>query len=389
MNEAVEAEEAAQENIFKRIKNELTKPRGAVAGSASGKRPLFFRVPLDEQISLSKRLAVLLKAGVPLLQALQMLERQTTHPSTRAVVSDFVEGVQHGQFLYTRMEKYKKYFGDFAVNIIRVGEVSGSLNDNLHYLAHELKKKRDLRRKVVSALIYPAFIMVATFGIAILLVAYVFPKILPILQGFKGTLPVTTRVLIFLSHLLTTKGWLIALAIALVLAVWVVMVRRLAQVRYWVNRSSLRVPMLGRLFQSYYMSNLCRTFGILLKSEVPIVETATITAQTATNLAYKRSFHKLTTHLTGGGKLGTFFEAEGSLYPVVISQMVAVGESTGTLSDTLLYLADLYEQEVDELTKNLSTAIEPALMVLMGVLVGFIAMSIITPIYSITQNLSR
>jgi type II secretory pathway component PulF len=318
-----------------------------------------------------------------------MMQSQTTHSGAKVIVSDFVEGVQQGQFLYTRMEKYKKYFGEFAVNIIRVGEVSGSLNDNLTYLAHELKKKRDLRRKLISALVYPAFIVVATFGIAIMLVVYVFPKILPILQGFKGKLPVTTRTLIFTSHLLATKGWLIVLVLAVLLAVWIFFIRHIVSVRMFINRTSLRLPLLGKLFQSYYMANLCRTFGVLLKSEVPIVETASITANTATNLAYKRSLHKLTEHLTSGGKLSHFFGNEEGLYPVLIGQMTHVGESTGTLSDTLLYVADIYEQEVDELTKNLSTAIEPALMVLMGVLVGFIAMSIITPIYSITQSLSR
>jgi type II secretory pathway component PulF len=371
-------------SLLSKIKKVLTEPRG---GGSSGS--LFFRFPLDEQISFAKRLSVLLKAGIPLLQALQMMQSQTTHSGAKVIVSDFVEGVQQGQFLYTRMEKYKKYFGEFAVNIIRVGEVSGSLNDNLTYLAHELKKKRDLRRKLISALVYPAFIVVATFGIAIMLVVYVFPKILPILQGFKGKLPVTTRTLIFTSHLLATKGWLIVLVLAVLLAVWIFFIRHIVSVRMFINRTSLRLPLLGKLFQSYYMANLCRTFGVLLKSEVPIVETASITANTATNLAYKRSLHKLTEHLTSGGKLSHFFGNEEGLYPVLIGQMTHVGESTGTLSDTLLYVADIYEQEVDELTKNLSTAIEPALMVLMGVLVGFIAMSIITPIYSITQSLSR
>lgn len=376
---------------LKTLRDALTKPRGSKAGTGNipAKKSRFFRLSLDEQILFAKRLSVLLKAGVPILQALNILQAQTTTSNAKFMLADLLTGVEQGQFLHTRMEKYRKYFGDFAVNIVRVGEVSGSLNDNLGYLAHELKKKKDLRRKVVSALVYPAFIVVATLGIGLLLIVYVFPKILPILQSFKGNLPITTRILIFLSHLLTSKGWLILLFVIAFSILWVAVFRRFIQVRLWVHKMLLKIPVLGGLMQSYYMANFCRTFGVLLKSEVPIVETAGITANTSTNLAYQNSLENLTKHLTGGGRLSSFFDTESKLFPVLVAQMVVVGETTGTLSETLLYLADIYEQEVDDMTKNLSTAIEPMLMILMGLLVGFVAMSIITPIYSITQSLSR
>lgn len=349
----------------------------------------YFRFSLEEQISFAKRLSILLRAGIPTLQALIMLQAQTTKPASLAVVGDLVEGVRQGQFLHVRMEKFRKYFGDFAINIVRVGEVSGSLNDNLGYLVHELKKKRDLKRKLIGALIYPVIIMFATFGITILLVVYVFPKILPILQGFKGTLPFSTRVLIFISHLLATRGWLIFLGAVALVTTFTLMVRKSFGTRYWLHARLIQLPVLGSLFKSYYMSNLCRTFGILLKSEVPIVETTKIASLTATNLVYKNSLIRLAEQLTSGGTVSSFFTNEKNIYPAMVAQMTHVGETTGSLSDTLLYVADVYEQEVEDITKNLSTSIEPILMVFMGVLVGFIAMSIITPIYSLTQSLSR
>ena len=349
----------------------------------------YLRFPLEEQISFAKRLSILLRAGIPTLQALIMLQAQTTKPGSLAVVGDLVAGVRQGQFLHVRMEKFRKYFGDFAINIVRVGEVSGSLNDNLSYLVHELKKKKDLKRKLIGALIYPVIIMFATFGITLLLIVYVFPKILPILQGFKGTLPFSTRVLIFISHLLATRGWLIFLGVAVVVIVFTFIIRKSFGARYWLHARLLQLPVLGSLLKSYYMANLCRTFGILLKSEVPIVETTKIASRTATNLVYRDSLIRLSEQLTSGGALASFFTAENNIYPAMVAQMTHVGETTGSLSDTLLYVADVYEQEVDDVTKNLSTSIEPILMVLMGVLVGFIAMSIITPIYSLTQSLSR
>src|SRR5262249_1548073 len=142
-------------------------------------------------------------------------------------------------------------------------------------------------------------------------------------------------------------------------------------------------------FQYYHMANFCRTMGVLLKSDVRVVEAANITSKTLTNLVYKDSLVVLASELTKGARISDYLEARPKLYPQMVIQMVTFGENTGKLTETLNYLAEIYEAEVDELTKNLSTAIEPMLMIFMGILVGFVALSIITPIYSFTQNISN
>ncbi len=354
---------------------------------ATGKLPLFFRLPLQEQILFVKRLAILLKAGVPILGSLNMLKKQTSSKNSLHVVEDLLKGVSHGQALHVRLDRFRKFFGDFVVNIIKVGEVSGTLHENLGYLAEELRKKHDLRRKVVSALVYPIFIVVSTVGITLLLTLYVFPKILPLLQSFKGDLPFTTRALIFISQLLGSWGWLIALILIALIAAFIFALRK-PKFGFFIDRLLLKIPIIGKLLQSYNMANFCRTLGVLLKSDVRILEAVNITASTSTNLVYRKSLSKLNSVISRGEKISVFLENEGKIYPPVVFQMISVGESTGKLSDSLAYLAEIYEAEVDDLAKNLSTSIEPMLMIFMGIVVGFVALSIITPIYSFTENIS-
>jgi type IV pilus assembly protein PilC len=315
-----------------------------------------------------------------------MLKKQAYSKSASHIFGDLYLQVENGQYLSAGMNKFKKIFGDFAVNIVRVGEVSGTLSENLNYLAEELKKKQELKRKVVSALVYPILIVFATIGITVMLVAYVFPKILPIFQSFKAQLPWSTRILIAISNGFSHYWQYILLGVIVFIAAGYFLLRQ-HKVRLWFDRNVLRLPLLGPLFLSYQVTNFTRTLGLLLKSDVKIVEALQIVASTMSNKAYKKEFNFLAEKTTRGEKISSFMEKDTKLFPPIISQMVAVGEATGNLSGSLLYLADMYEDDLNNLTRNLTTSIEPVLMIFMGLLVGFIAISIITPIYGITQNL--
>ena len=154
-----------------------------------------------------------------------------------------------------------------------------------------------------------------------------------------------------------------------------------------VHHVVLAMPLFGRLAKNYQMANFCRTLALLLRCDVMIVEATNITANTTTNLVYKEALRKIAERVTKGEKMSKYMDARSRLFPPILSQMVTVGETSGNLSETLFFLAEMYEHEVDELTKNLSTILEPVLLVFMGMVVGFIAVSIITPIYEITQNI--
>ncbi len=349
---------------------------------------MFMRFPLQEQILFAKRLSLLVKAGVPILQALNMLYHQTTSKAGKAILKHLATGVEQGQNLSSTLRsRYLRVVGEFAINVIEVGEVSGTLQENLHYLAEELQKKQALRRKVVNAMVYPVFIVFATIGITILLTVFVFPKILPIFASFPDfKLPVTTRILIFVSKIFLTY-WYLLIAAVISVIVGFIFGMRTKDFRRLIHRFVLRIPVFGSLLKSYYLATICRTFGILLKSNVPIVKAASITAEATTNVYYKEKLNELADYVRRGGRLSLALQQNPKLFPPLTYQMVEVGETTGSLSNSLMFLSDLYENEVDDQTKNMSSVMEPLLMVFIGLIVGFVAISIITPIYSFTQNL--
>lgn len=349
---------------------------------------LFNRVPLQEQVAFARHLAVMTKAGLPLLESLRMLQKETRSKSLKKILDRAISDVSNGQFLSASLEKYKNVFGDLFINIIRVGESAGILAENLGYLADELKKKQELKRKVVGAMIYPAVIVVATFGITGLLTVFIFPKILPVFKTLRIELPATTKILITISNVLTEQGPLVLLiAVGAIIALWLVM--KIKVVRHFVNLAMLRLPVFGKIIKDVNLANFSRTLGLTLKSGVRVVEAINITAESLKNPVYRREFFKVAEAVRKGEALAPFFAKKRFLFPGILTQMVSVGEAAGNLSETLLYLADFHESEVNEVTKNLSNVLEPILMVLMGVVVGFVAISIITPIYEVTQNIGQ
>jgi len=371
------------------IRRQKTLTHGRQPNKGSKTRSVFFHLSLDDRILFAKRLAILLNAGVPILEGLRMLQKQIRGRSAQYVLMEIAKGIEEGLSLHSCLEKFHNFFGDFFINVVRVGESTGTLHQSLEYLAEELRKQRDMKKKIISALVYPCLIVVATIGITVLLITSVFPKILPVLQTFKGELPFTTRTLIWVSHLFLTEGWLILSVLLIVIISFIVLVRKSKKFRLLVDTVSLKLPLVGKLFKYYQIANFCRTLGILLKSDAGIMEAIGITTHTTSNLAFQGVLRELSKSLMRGEKISTFLEKKTNLFPPMVWQMVTVGEITGSLSSCFIYLAEIYEKEMDEITKNLSTAIEPMLMIFMGVLVGFIAMSIITPIYSLTQSLSR
>ena len=345
------------------------------------------RLSLKEQVLFAKRLSLLVKAGVPILKSLSLLETQAVSRANRKMFAQILRDVANGQFLFKSLSRFQGVFGDFAINVIRIGETSGSLSENLKYLAEEIEKKRMLRQKIVGALVYPVVIMIAAFSVSGLMTVYLFPKLLPVFKSLNVQLPLITRALIGISAFLL-QWWLALVAVLIVCVIAFAFLMRLEAFRFRVNQMSLKIPFVGTLLMHYHLVNICRTLGNLMRSNIRILEAITITADTSTNLVYRKTLRHLHQSIAKGGNISTYLEKHPRFFPPMLSQMVAIGETTGNLSETLLYLGEMYEQELDEQTKRLSSTIEPLMMVMMGVLVGFIAISIITPIYEITQHLN-
>ncbi len=363
-------------------------PKTEVTKKKEPKKNIYARkLSIKDQTFFVKRLSFLIKAGIPLLESLHIITEQTKSRNYSRILETITDDVASGQTLSRSLGKFKKSFGEFSINIIAFGETSGILSENLEYLADELKKRQALRRKVVGSMIYPAVVTLATIAITSFLILFLFPKIIPVFSSLHGTLPLSTRMLIALSNFLKSYGLYLLAALFIIAVGTIVAMEKSLKFRYQFDKFLLKIPGIGNAVKNYNLANSTRTLGLLLKSGITASEAFPITAKTSQNLVYKEGFEKMSLSIDRGERLSAYINKRSDIFPDVISQIISVGERSGNLSNSLVYLSEMYEAEVDEFTKNLSNLIEPVLMIFMGIIVGFIAISIITPIYSITQYL--
>ncbi|MEN9390284.1 MAG: hypothetical protein RLZZ283_384 [Candidatus Parcubacteria bacterium] len=346
------------------------------------------RLSVKEQTFFVKRLAFLIKANVPILEGLHMVSEQSASAGYKKVLGSVITDVSNGTSLAKSLGRFPTTFGEFGINIIKVGESSGTLSQNLEYLADELRKSHMLRKKLMGAFVYPAVIAVATLGITAFLMLYLFPKIMPVFASMHMDLPLSTRVVIAISTFLQNWGLTFSVLMVILFVVMTMVITRVHSIRFQYHKFLTRMPAFGSVIRAYNLAGISRTLGLLLKSGITLSEALPLTADTTKNMVYKHELHVLAHAVNRGERVSTYLAKRRKVFPDVMGQMVAVGEKTGNLSNTLVYLSELYDAEVDDFTKNISALIEPALMVIMGLLVGFIAVSIITPIYGITQNIN-
>lgn len=348
---------------------------------------ILLHVPLQEKVLFARHLAVGIKSGMTLQDSLKLILNQTKSKSFKKILNTISSDTSNGMFLAASMEKYQDVFGELFINIVRVGETSGTLIENLNYLSSELKKKQQLRSKIRGAMIYPLVIFVATIGIVATLMVGVFPKILPVFQGLKVKLPLSTKILIATSKFMTAYTiWIVVLILILVFLIWYL--SHFDFFKHTWHHTILKLPIIGGIAVKVNSATMTRTLGLLLKSGVQIIEAVNITASTLDNYVYRHELRKAGEMLRRGDFFSVYLKKAPDLFPPILVNMIEVGENTGNLTENLAYLAEFYEDDVDEILKNLSSIIEPALLLFMGLLVGFIALSVITPIYQISQSLT-
>jgi type IV pilus assembly protein PilC len=350
-------------------------------------RPRFLLFSREEQMLLMKRLALLLRSGMPIVVALSLAHEEAGTRSSRYIIGELRATVTRGRPLSAGLASLTSVFGELGVHLVAVGETSGTLAEHLERFSQVLKKERLLRRKVLGALLYPCVVILATLGITALLALYVFPKIIPVFKGFHTALPFSTRVLIALSGFMGRYGLVVLLAIALS-ALGAYLLWRRPHSRLICDRLVLRIPLAGTLLREYAVASLCRTLSTLIASEVGIVRAVEFAALATGNRAYRSACARMAERIARGERVAAAFAEDAVLFPPLLAQMLSVGESTGALSDSFAYCADFYEEELDELSQSVNVLVEPVLMIVMGLVVGFVALAIITPIYGITQNLS-
>lgn len=344
-------------------------------------------VSLTQKALLAKHLAVMLRSGLTITEALS-IAGESTFGKMRSALVGVLASIEKGRSLSESFAQYPRVFPSLFIQTIYAGESSGTLSENLETIAEQLEKEKELTEKIQGAMVYPAVILTAAFILGMCMAFFILPKITPLFEGLRIQLPPTTRALIGFSHFIEIWGWWLfgGIAGAVVILTWFVRQPMSHPVTHWLV---LHLPIVKRVSYGANIARFCRTLGTLLKSGVNIDEAIGITRNSQGNYYYASALHHISARVRKGGKLSESLDEYPHLFPIIVTRMVRVGEESGRFEETLFYLANFYEAEVDTATKSLSTAIEPLLLIIIGVLVGGLALSIITPIYEITGNIRR
>jgi type IV pilus assembly protein PilC len=351
--------------------------------------PLFVHVSGQELLFFTKHLSTMIKAGIPLEEALQILYEQADSSSLRYVVKDVHAQVLNGQKLSEALAHHPRVFDALYCQLIAVSETAGTLEENLSFLAHQLSKSQTLQKKITGALLYPAIVFMATFGMGGFISFYILPQLVGFFESFETTLPLSTQLLLSFANLMKNHGIALLLG-GLTMVVLAQLAVRTRPIKPYWHALALRLPIFGKLLRYSQLARFSRNLGMLLASGVPITKSLETTAGTLSNWGYQHHLIEATARLQKGTQIGVILSEKNTYeYPRLVSRMITVGEHTGKLDETLLYLADFYEEEIDTLSKNLSTILEPLLLLTVGIIVGFVAIAIISPIYELTGSLRR
>jgi type IV pilus assembly protein PilC len=347
------------------------------------------RVGHQERLLFTKHLATMVKAGIPIAEAIDTLIEQTDAPYFRSVQKSVLDDINNGKSMADSLKKFPKVFDQFYISLVEIGEESGTLEENLEFLAQQLSKDYNLRKKIQGAMMYPLIVLAATLIMGGFISFYVLPKLVEFFKSFDVELPFTTKILIVFANLMKNYGALIFVGL-IVCIIGLRLVLNSKSIKPHWHSLILKLPLLGPLLLNGQLARFSRNLGTLVKSGVPIVRGLEITSDTISNLRFKNDLMTISKSLSKGKNIGeTMKKGKYTEFPPLVSRMIAIGEKTGKLDESLLYLSSFYDDEVDDMSKNFSTILEPILLVTIGLVVGFIALSIISPIYQLTGSIRR
>ena len=344
---------------------------------------LFERVSLKEIVLFSRQLSTLINAKVPIVQALKILKLQVSSKKLQNIITEVANKVENGDSLSTAIAAYPKIFSNLYTNLVHSGELSGTLDEALAYLADQLEKDYDLRSKVIGAMIYPAFIVFTLLTVGFLMFLYVLPPLVGVLQEAAVELPITTKLLVAATDIMQNFWWLILIVIVGG-AVGFRFYANTFSGRYMVDLLKIKMPLFGTLFQKIYMARFARNLSTLIAGGIPIVKALDAVADIVGNQVYHDTILDASQQVRNGKSISSAL-VERSEFPAIVSQMVQIGESTGELQQILDKLASFYEKEVESVLKILTTLIEPIVMILLGLAVAVMVAGILLPIYNLAS----
>lgn len=335
-------------------------------------------------IRFAKNLSAMLAAGLSLSRALSIIERQSSNKRMKAVVTSLVETIHGGGSFHDALAKHPRVFSGLFIAMVRAGEESGTLGESLAMVSLQMERTEELTRKVKGAMIYPSIVIAAIIIVAILMLIYVVPTLTETFEALGVELPVATKAIIAVSNFMTANVLLVFGALAALVGGGIAFVRTQRGIAI-IIAGSLYLPVIGELVRETYAARAARTLASLLNAGVPVLEALAITRDTMRAASFAAVVAEAEARVKKGEPLSAAFVDHPKLFPILMSDMIAVGEETGKVAEMLRQIAEYYEADVGERTKDLSTIIEPILMLLIGGVVGIFAISMISPIYSLSS----
>lgn len=345
----------------------------------------FRRVTFNDSVNFTRQMATLAVAGLSLPESLSIMRSQIDNPNFTNVLLDIEHHVVSGGTLASALERHPETFSIVYIALIKAGEGSGTLDRVLTRLADTLEKEREFRSKVKSAMVYPVIIIIGMIAVVFLMMTVVIPKLTEMYNDFGVTLPFATQLLVNISQFFVKFWWLMIM----------VMIGSYIGISRWkktkvgeltVDTFMLKIPIIGELQKKVLLAEFSRTLGMLITAGIHILDGLAFLKDSMGNVLFRNALSEISQKIEKGFPMGESF-AQYEIFPVIVPQMIKVGEETGKLDETMTKLSNYFEKESEYLVKNLTTAIEPIIMVILGLGVGFIVFAIITPIYSLTNSI--
>lgn len=343
------------------------------------------RVSAGDVTIFTRQLATMTNAGLPIVEALSILRMQSKS-NLQAIFSQILADVEGGESLSTAMKKHPKVFSPTYLALVKAGETGGVLDKVLNRLADNLEREQEFRGKVKGALVYPAIIVVGMVLVAIVMIVFVIPKLTDLYTQFDAELPFATKILLGIAGIFT-KYWYLAV-IALFISGWAfTLYRKTTQGKRKIAEIMFKIPILGELQREIILTELTRTLSLMVGSGVPILEGLSVTSGVVENVIISGALEDVSNQIEKGFPVAFAFAKHPEAFPYILSQMISVGEETGKMEEVLAKVSHVFEVGSEQKVKALTAAIEPAIMIVLGIGVAFLVIAVILPIYNLTTVL--
>jgi len=346
---------------------------------------VFSKIGIKQITTFTRQLSTMMTSGLSLTDSLSLLKNQLDKKTMMSEILEYtLNNVRGGKSLADGLRKYKKYFGEAYVASVEAGEEAGVLEEVMSKLADNLEKQSEFQGKVKGAMVYPVIVIIGMIAVVIIMMIFVIPKLLGLFTDFGAELPASTKALMAMSGFFT-KYWFILLFLVVGGIVILKVGGKNKDFRLKLDTLKLKIPIMGELNKKSLLADTIRTLSMLLSAGIPLVEALRIVSNVADNTLYLNSYLHIAERVQKGFSIANSFEETGN-FPVIVNQMVATGEATGKLDEILMRVSDYFSTEAEQSVKTLTSAIEPIIMILLGLGVAFLVVAVMMPIYNLTSQ---